>query len=346
MENFSRKLIIGPAWIGDMVMAQSLLMLLKHEQPNVELDVIVPAWCQPLLTRMPEVRQSLVSPFKHGELNLTKRYQLGKQLRSNHYDHAIVLPNSFKSALLPYFANIPKRTGWLGESRYGLLNDARRLNKPKYPIMVQRYAALAYPPHAKLPQQVPRPCLQVPEEDLLNSLAKHQLIANGKPILALCPGAEFGPSKRWPKTHYAKVAATQLKAGWAVWLFGSVKDKVLTDQINQATGDLCVNLAGATTLLEAVDLLSQAKVVISNDSGLMHIAAALNRPLIALYGSTPKDFMPPLSDRAMVLSLNLSCQPCIKRQCPLGHLRCLKDLKPAMVLAALEKLVAEENIND
>lgn len=329
-------LVMGPAWVGDMVMAQCLFKLLKQRDPHVIIDVLAPAWSLPLLARMPEVSSAIVMPLVHGQLELRERYRIGKRLRQNKYDQAIVLPNSFKSALILWFAKIPLRTGWRGEMRYFVLNDVRKLDEKKYPLMIERFMALGLPPGAPLPKEPPLPELQISAESQKKALANHNLAHTGRPILALCPGAEFGPAKRWPEEYYAEVANAKLKAGWDVWLFGSPKDQSVTEKIMELTGRQCVDLAGKTKLEEAVDLLSLASAVVSNDSGLMHIAAALRKPLLAVYGPTSASFTPPLHKEAKVLSLSIECQPCFQRTCPLTHHRCMQELKPDMALDAMK----------
>jgi heptosyltransferase-2 len=330
-------LIVGPAWVGDMVMAQSLFKLIKQRQPDAVIDVLAPAWSQPILARMPEVANGIVMPIGHGILNLGERYRIGMSLREEKYAQAIVLPNSFKSALIPFFAKIPKRTGWSRELRGLLLNDLRRLDKKRYPLMVQRYMALALPRKEKLTSQRVLP-------ELFSSLAtqgamltKYQLAKPSRPVLAVCPGAEFGPSKRWPEEKYAAVANAKLAEGWDVWILGSAKDTPVAEKIMQLTGNKCVNLAGRTNLVDAVDLLSLATKVITNDSGLMHIAAAVNKPLLALYGPTSTLFTPPLNEHAQILQLKLPCQPCFKRECPLTHHKCMQDLPADKVLQMLSE---------
>lgn len=331
-------LIVGPAWVGDMVMAQSLFKLLKQRDPHVVIDVLAPAWSLPLLARMPEVSSSIVMSIGHGQLHLRERYRLGKQLRQHQYDQAIVLPNSFKSALVPWFANIPRRTGWRGEMRYILLNDMRYLNKSQYPLMIERFMALAVECDETLPVSYPLPALHISHESQAEALAKHELTHPVRPVLALCPGAEFGPAKQWPENYYADIAAAKLQQGWDVWILGSAKDNVIAEQINQSLQHRAINLAGKTTLEEAVDLLALATVIVSNDSGLMHIGAALNKPLIALYGPTSAAFTPPLNKEAKVLSLKLDCQPCFQRTCPLKHHQCMRELKPTEVLMAIASM--------
>lgn len=331
-------LIVGPAWIGDMVMTQSLFKLLVGKFPQASIDVLAPLWSLSILSRMPEVRSAIPFPFKHGELKLTGRYRFAQQLRTNKYTRAIIIPNSFKSALVPYFAKIPERTGWKGEFRYGLLNDMRILDKQQLPLMFQRFFALGLDPGEELPQNLSHyyPSFRVSGEPL-NKLHDYDLCPSTKPILALCPGAEFGETKRWLPEYFAEVARTKIEEGWDVWLFGSKNEAATTDLIMQLTANKCHNLAGRTTLEDAIDLLSLTSVVVANDSGLMHIAAALNRPLIAIYGATPSNLAPPLTKNARVLSLNLSCSPCFKRVCPLKHFKCMTDLKPSFVLDAIEE---------
>lgn len=336
-------LVIGPSWVGDMVMAQSLFKVLRLTNPALQLDVLAPAWSRPLLERMPEVHAAIDLPFAHGELGLGRRYALAKSLRSAAYQQVIVLPNSFKSALIPWFAKIPRRTGWRGEQRGLLLNDCRVLDKSAYPLMVQRFVALALPAGAALPDPLPVPALV----STLHS-AQQAVTALALPwqadtaVLALCPGAEFGDAKQWPATHYADVARVYAERGWRIALMGSARDRDVCTQIETSLPPVlrqqCDNLAGRTSLSQVIDLLSLARAVVSNDSGLMHIAAALHRPLVAVYGSTSADFTPPLSDQVQLLHTDISCRPCFKRECPYGHKRCLTELTPQQVLDALNKL--------
>lgn len=330
-----RILVVGPSWVGDMIMAQTLYQVLRHDDPACAIDVLAPAWSAGILARMPEVRRSIEAPFGHGQFGWGARRALGRALRGR-YERAFVLPNSWKSALVPWFAGIPRRTGFVGEFRHGLLNDARRLDKVALPRLVDRYRALAGPGAGTVEA---RPRLRVDEAACAATLARLGLTLD-RPVLALCPGAEYGPAKRWPSGHYAALARVKLAAGWQVWLYGSAKDAGVTGEINTLAGGGCVDLAGRTSLTDAADLLSRAAAVVTNDSGLMHLAAAVAVPVIALYGSSDPGYTPPLSDRARVVSLGLSCSPCFKRECPLGHLDCLNRLEPERVLAELDAALA------
>lgn len=348
----NKALIVGPAWVGDMVMAQSLFKVLKQQDPNRAVDVLAPDWSRPLLERMPEVRRAIPLSVPHGVLNLKLRYQLAQTLREEDYQEAFVLPNSWKSALIPCWAKIPKRIGYRGEMRFGLLNDLRILDKAALPRMVERFVALAYDKESDPPKasDTPIPCLRTEEKSVNEALAKFQMEKHAigiekhdtekpmKRILALCPGAEFGASKRWPEQHFAAVANQKLDEGVEVWIFGSKNDMAVSEEIQKNTEHRCVDFTGRTSLGEAIDLLSLSTAVISNDSGLMHIAAALNKPLVAVYGSTDPGFTPPLNHEARIARLNIECSPCFKRVCPLEHNRCMKDLTPDRVLDTLNAL--------
>jgi heptosyltransferase-2 len=331
-----------------MVMAQSLFITLKNTRPDCQIDVLAPAWTLSLLERMPEVNKAIVMPLPRGKFGLMERIRLGLSLRSENYDQAILLPNSWKSAIPSFFANIPVRTGYIGECRWGLLNDARKLDKNRLTMTVQRFVALGLPVDAPMPIECPKPALTISNDKQQRVIEKFKLApsaaasAPGSPaaytpikILALCPGAEYGPAKRWPTEYYAEVAKHKLDQGWQVWLFGSEKDKTDSEQINKATLGLCTDFTGRTSLAEAVDLMSLANTVVSNDSGLMHVAAALDKKIIAIYGSSDPGFTPPLNDKAEIISLNLECAPCFKRDCPLGHSHCLTGITPERVLESI-----------
>lgn len=332
-------LIIAPSWIGDCVMAQPLLMLLKRRYPDVKIDVFAPKWSLAVMKRMREIHDTIENPFGHGDVKLFARYRVGRMLRENNYTQAIVLPGSLKSALVPYFAKIPVRTGFVGENRYGLLNDIRPLDELLLPKMVDRFASLAFERSNRIPQDVPNPHLTADESSQQNSLKKFHLDLDN-PVIAMCPGAEYGDAKRWRVHHFAKTARQCADKGYQVWFFGSHKDEEIAQKIIEQSNGVGVNLCGKTSLDEAVDLLALSKAVICNDSGLMHIAAALDLPLIAIYGSSSPDHTPPLSNKARILSLNISCSPCFERTCPLGHTDCLEKLTPDMVMNTLNEMLS------
>lgn len=334
-------LVIGPSWVGDMVMAQSLFIALKQRDPDADIHVLAPAWCKALLGHMPEVTSAIEMTVGHGELGLSKRRALAKKLRMENFAQAIILPNSFKSALIPWFAGIPLRTGWRGEARSWLLNDCRVLDKKTYPLMVERFVALAFPAGAALPAPLPRPAMSINKQSRDVTLQKFSL-KRATPVLVLCPGAEFGEAKKWPAGSYAEVASNWLENNGQVWILGSAKDgesaKGILSVVGQSHHDLCKDLTGQTTLSEVIELMSCADRVVSNDSGLMHIAAALDRLLVVVYGSTSPAFTPPLAQQVKIVSLDLDCSPCFKRTCPLGHTNCLKQLDPDKVILALAQL--------
>lgn len=327
-------LIISPSWIGDCVMTHPLYRRLHELHPGCTIDVFAPKWSMAVFERMPEISGILENPFGHGALALRERWRVGKELGQRGYDQVIVLPGSLKSAIIAFATGIKQRTGYVGESRYLLLNDIRKLDKAALPLMVDRYTALAHPSQADFNGHSDQPAFQIKPESRQAALSAHGLDLS-RPVLAFCPGAEYGPAKRWPAAHFAELGRRYLAEGWQVWLFGSHKDAPIAAEINALSDGLCVDLCGKTTLSEAIDLLSCADSVVCNDSGLMHLAAALGRPLAAVYGSSSADHTPPLSNKAKIVSLHLECAPCFKRECPLGHTDCLNKLLPQQVADAL-----------
>ncbi|MHB8667440.1 MAG: lipopolysaccharide heptosyltransferase II [Burkholderiales bacterium] len=337
-----RFLIVAPSWIGDALLAQPLLRRLHDKLGRVSIDALAPPWCGPLLARMPEVDEVIAAPFAHGELKLRARWKLGRELAKRNYDQAIVLPNSLKSALIPFFADIPLRVGYAGEFRYGLLNLTHKLDAAKLPLMAERYAQLAEPPGAQLPRPLPAVRLQVDPINTARTTARLGLDRT-RPVAVFCPGAEYGPAKRWPARHFAALARALAARGHAIWLIGSANDAELGEDIRAQSGDACVNLCGQTDLASAIDLIACAKLVVSNDSGLMHVAAALGKALVALYGSSSPAHTPPLSlssqpGSARIATIGIACSPCFARVCPLGHFKCMNDLLPEQVLEEIEAL--------
>ncbi|MBK0391462.1 lipopolysaccharide heptosyltransferase II [Ramlibacter algicola] len=330
----TRSLVIAPQWIGDAVMTEPLLRRLRHRGEDLTVGAV--PWVAPVYRAMPEVGRVIEFPFQHGGLQFGARRRLARDLEG-HFDAAYVLPNSLKSALLPFLASIPKRIGYLGEARVGLLTH-RLKNPANKPPMVAFYSALSGDRDG-LEQDRPR--LHVPRVEVEAALQAHGLQERGYVVFA--PGAEFGPSKRWPDKHYAALAAS---LDVPIVLLGSGKDREVADRIVQgAPSARCLNLAGQTKLEQAFALIAGAQAMASNDSGLMHVAAALAVPQVALFGSSSPLHTPPLNDRAQVVWLKddptyqppLDCAPCFQRECPLGHHRCLEDVAPQRVAQLLRQ---------
>ena len=312
-----RILVVAPNWIGDALMAQPLLAQLREKRPGVQVHMLAPEWVAPVARRMPEVDEVIPVPFRHGSLDLGSRWKLGRALKQNDYREAIVLPNSWKAALVPFFAGIPVRTGYVGEARYGLLN---RLYRNPDRTMRRHYARLA-DAEAELP---PAGRLRV---DTSKAAATRERLGIRARYAVLCPGAEYGPAKRWP--YFAELAT---RIGMPVVLLGSPKDAEASAGIGGT------NLVGRTTLDEAIDVIAGAALVVSNDSGLMHVAAALDRPLVALFGSSSPEKTPPAPGHSRILWLKPECSPCFERECPLGHFKCMRELTVDRVLAEIAKL--------
>jgi heptosyltransferase-2 len=316
----ARLLVVAPNWIGDALMAQPLLARLRARLPQARIDVLAPAWVAPVMRRMPEVAGVIETPFRHGRLALRERWRLGRTLKALGYDQALVLANTWKSALVPFFADIPIRSGYVGESRYGLLNLLYRRRPGREP-MALHYARLDEKPGADIALPLPEPRLVV-DEGAARAARERFGIAGRYAVL--CPGAEYGPAKRWP--YFAELSQ---RLEMPAIVLGSAKEREL------GAGVKGRNLAGETTLDEAIELMAGAALVVSNDSGLMHVAAALGRPQVALYGSSSPRHTPPLSAQARVLWLGIDCSPCYARECPLGHFRCMKELSVEQVLKLL-----------
>ncbi len=327
-------LVVGPSWIGDMVISQSLFMLLRQRNPNVVIDVVAPGWSAPILARMPEVRRFLHLRAGHGELRIAERYRLGTSIRAQEYERAIVIPRSLKSALVPFFAGIPIRTGFRTEMRYGLLNDLRKLDRSILDQTIKRYIALAMPRDASLPDP-PQPRLTINKENRSDVASRFELECNGSAV-ALMPGAAFGPAKRWPIEYFSQLATMLTAAGRQVWVLGSASEFEIGEEISAPAARSVRNLCGETSLEDTVDVLSAAGVAVTNDSGLMHVAAASQTHVLAVYGSSSPDYTPPLTKRKTILYQNLDCSPCFQRECPLGHLNCLRTITPELVFEKVQ----------
>jgi heptosyltransferase-2 len=332
----TRSLIIAPQWIGDAVMTEPLMRRLASRGERLTVGAL--PWVAPVYRLMPQVAEVIEFPFAHGGLQWQARRGLAQQL-AGRFDAAYVCPNSLKSALLPFLAGIPKRIGYLGEMRLGLLTQ-RLKNPPKAqrPPMVAFYSALS----GATDTTQDRPQLVMDAAQVEQALALMGLQRGGYYVFA--PGAEFGPAKRWPATHFTELAR---RLDLPVVLLGSGKEFALCEEIagpvNAEQAGKCLNLAGKTTLAQAFSAISACKSTISNDSGLMHVAAAFGVPQIAIFGSSSPLHTPPLSDKATVLWLKndpayqppLDCAPCFARECPLGHTRCLADITALDVLQKL-----------
>lgn len=310
-------------------MAQSLFITLKQRHPGCELDVVSPQWSLPVLERMPEVRQGIALSVQHGKFSFAMRCRLGRSLRARNYSHAIVLPRSWKSALLPYFAGVPVRTGYRGEMRFGLLNDIRGLDRSVLIQTVQRYVAHAYDESevSVSPPDVPYPALHS-DMDNTNRLLEALGLDLEKPVVGFMPGAEYGPAKQWPLEYFAELARLLVERGYQVWVFGSAKERRLGEEITVGRAEGVFNLCGKTELVDVIDLIACAEQVVSNDSGLMHIAAAMGVRVNVIYGSSTPDYTPPLTDSAEIFYKQLSCSPCFARTCKYGHYDCLSEIRP------------------
>jgi heptosyltransferase II len=333
-------LVIAPQWIGDAVMTEPLIRRLHVRGERLTVGAL--PWVAPVYRAMPQVAEVIEFPFQHGGVQFKARRRLASEL-DGRFDIAYICPNSLKSALLPFMASIPKRVGYLGEARIGLLTH--RLKNPpkdKRPPMVAFYSALS----GEVDVALDRPQLQMTESDVAGGLAELGLQRGGYHVFA--PGAEYGPAKRWPAAHFSTLA---LQLDLPVVLLGSAKEFALCEEIaapvNAAQPGKCLNLAGKTSLAIALIAISATKSIVSNDSGLMHVAAAFGVPQVAIFGSSSPLHTPPLSPQASVFWLKtdpayqppLDCAPCFARECPLtpdqGHMRCLNDVLPAAVLAKL-----------
>lgn len=318
-----------------MVMAQALYKALANHSNSAEIHVVAPAWSRPLLARMPEITKVHALDVSHGEFAFSKRYQLGRQLSGQSFTQAMVLPRSYKSSLIPLFAGVPKRIGELGEFRHGVINHVLSSNKSKSIPTVCNYLR-----HAGLELEIDQvkseyaPQLLV-DNDNRNKVLEEHTISFDTPLIACMVGAEFGPSKQWPVQHFVKLIDMLNQQGLQICILGSQKDAQIGDEIEALVRQPVKNLCGKTSLLDVIDILASCSLAISNDSGLMHIAAAVDTPIVAMYGATSPAYTPPLHKKAKTFFVKLECSPCWQRTCKYEHYRCQKDILPENVFKAV-----------
>ena len=342
-------LLVAPQWIGDAVMAQPLVGLLAARGERV-VALGLPG-VAPVLRAMPGIEGVVETPFAHGRLDLRARHALARELRREHFARAYVLGNNLKARLVPWLARIPLRVGWRGEAAGALLTHAlQEPERARRADLREHYAALAQPlaprvlgaaVRANTPREVAQPVLRVDAQDV-RGVAREFGLQPG--FVALCPGAEYGPAKQWPAAHFAELARMAHAGGRRVAVIGSPREREAAQAIREAAPEAEVeDLCGRTRMDQAIALLAAAAGVVSNDSGLMHVAAALGRPTVGLYGSTDPRHTPPAAHRSATLWLHLPCSPCFQRTCPLGHLNCLRALDPQWAWSALSELMASAN---
>ena len=331
----TRALVIAPQWIGDAVMSQPLLARLAERGEHITVAAL--PWVAPVYRACAQVADVIELPFAHGRLDWAARRRIAAGLRGR-FDVAYVLPNSLKSAVIPWLAGIPRRVGYAGENRFVLLNE-RRPNPAGRPPMVAFYSALAGGEASK----GERPLMRF-DPAVVEAATESASVAPGA-YWVFAPGAEYGPAKCWPAGHYAELARElNARHGQPVLLLGSVKEAALCERIKAAAPGACRVLAGKTTLIEAMALIAAARGMVSNDSGLMHVAAAFGVPQAAVFGSTSPEHTPPLNPRARVVwlkeELQLDCSPCFDRVCRFGHTRCLTGVSAERVRQALDAALA------
>jgi heptosyltransferase II len=339
----SPMLVVPYMWIGDFVRCHSVVQLLRTRFPERPVDMLSTTLCAPLADYMPGLRKVIVVDLPRKRIGLSQHQALGRRLQSEGYGAALVMPRTWKAALAPFLAGIPKRTGFIGEARFILLNDLR-FGERTLPRMVDRCAALALPRGAKLPEVWPAPRLDVPTAEVVAWRAKRGVAADGRPVVALAPGA-VGPSKRWPAASYAALTRQLAAGGVAVWVLGGPDEKPLATEIIGATP--ARDLTGPD-LRDAILALASASVAVSNDSGLLHVAAALGTPAIGIFGPTSAWHWAPLGPPAATIEMKgeLPCRPCHKPVCRLGHHRCMRDIAPGTVLAAARRALAAVSATD
>jgi lipopolysaccharide heptosyltransferase II len=335
-------LIVPYMWIGDFVRCHTVVKLLKARFPSRAVDVLATSLCAPLADYMPEIRQAIVVDLPRKRLSLAEHRALAAHLKREGYGTALIMPRTWKAALAPFLAGIPERVGWVGEWRFGLVNDLR-FGERALPRMVDQCAALALPAKAPPPDPWPLPELRVPATEVAGWRERVGLVGNGRPVVALAPGA-VGPSKRWPGASYADLARRLISQGNAVWVLGSPAEAPLV-RIIQHGAPKVHDLTG-TDLRNAILALAAADVAVSNDSGLLHVAAAIGTPTIGIFGPTSPWHWAPLNPIAAAVQQTvetLPCQPCHKPTCRVRHHRCMRDISAEQVLAITERTLADSS---
>ena len=313
-------LIFGPSWVGDMVMAHSLFVNLKRRNPHCEIHLAAPNWSMDIGSRFPEIDKLIPLEFKHGKFDFFKRVTLGLRLRRESYDECIFLINTFKSLFNIAFANIPLRTGYVGELRSLFLNNSFKKNTEP---TISKFSKLSIKKSYPSPKVI-NPKIASHKKNGENFLKKNRIPT--KKLIIISGGAEYGPAKILPSEKYAYIANELIKKNYHILLIGSVNDITVNQKINKLTKNKCFDITGKTSLAECIDVISCAQYFLSNDSGLMHIAAALNVPQDSFFGSSDPKNTPPLNNKAIVNYLNLDCSPCFERQCPLKHFDCMNKI--------------------
>jgi heptosyltransferase-2 len=334
-ENRGSPILVVPyMWIGDFVRCHSVVKLLKARFPDRPVDVLSTTLCAPLTDYMPGLRQAVVVDLPRSRIALKHQLALARRLAQENYGSVLVMPRTWKSALAPFMARIPERTGFVGELRFVLLNDIRRGEK-KLPRMVDRCAALALPSAAALPSEWPLPELKVARAEIETWRRRLGLNFDSRPVVVLAPGA-VGPSKRWRASDYAALARRLIAEDFAVWVVGGPEEKSLAAAIIGETG--ARDLTGHD-LRNAILALAAASVAVSNDSGLLHVAAALGTPAIGIFGPTSPWHWAPLNPLAETIEskTEVECRPCHKPVCRFGHHRCMVEIPPEQVLAAVRQ---------
>ena len=318
----TQKLLIIPQnWLGDIVMSQTLLKKIKSNNPKTSIDILVNSSLKNLVERMPEINKVIILDCNHRELGLFKRLRLAKEIKKSSYDRSIVLSRSLKSSLIPYFAKIPIRTGELGELRYLLINDLKEFSKESRRKTASRYISMYSDNNEELSENY-YPSLDSNSENIKNLSEKYDL-KKDKKVIIFAPGAAFGPSKMWPVNKFRELGK-KLNNDFKILILGSTNEKSIGNDI--VTNKNMINLCGKTSIADAVDLMHISKFCVSNDSGLMHLAAATNTKSISIYGSTSPDFTPPLTKNKDIHYKGMSCSPCFEKKCKYGHYNCLVDI--------------------